>query len=189
MKWPTLFIVLAAVIGGVVGAATTPSRGGAPLLVTLQATAPCTYRDGGALPDAKCTPGAINHAVTQKTIGKTICVPGWTSTVRPPVTVTEPEKRVALRQYGYAFGTSLAGYEYDHLIPLELGGATNDLRNLFPEPHHVKVGGVDLGSFSKDVFENLLHREVCSKPGSPGHVTLAQARRYMRTDWTRTPKP
>ena len=24
--------------------------------------------------------------------------------------------------------------EYDHFVPLELGGATNDRRNLWPEP-------------------------------------------------------
>ena len=29
---------------------------------------------------------------------------------------------------------SIRDYEYDHLVPLELGGATNDPRNLWPEP-------------------------------------------------------
>ena len=29
---------------------------------------------------------------------------------------------------------SLGDYEYDHFVPLELGGATNDPRNLWPEP-------------------------------------------------------
>ncbi|MBV8598859.1 MAG: hypothetical protein JO017_08565, partial [Actinobacteria bacterium] len=30
------------------------------------------------------TPGATNPDVTQATIGSTICVRGWTATVRPP---------------------------------------------------------------------------------------------------------
>lgn len=145
-------------------------------------TPPCVYLASGALPDPKCTPGAVNHAVTQATIRKTICVPGWTATVRPPVGVTEPEKRVSLRQYGYVFGTSLADYEYDHLIPLELGGATNDLRNLFPEPHHVRLTAGDEGSYAKDAVENRLHALVCD-----GKMKLAVARRIMRTDWRKAP--
>jgi hypothetical protein len=37
-----------------------------------------------ALPDRTRTPGALNPKVTQATIGTTICVRGWTQTVRPP---------------------------------------------------------------------------------------------------------
>ena len=37
-----------------------------------------------ALPDPTRTPGALNPEVTQATIGATICVRGWTQTVRPP---------------------------------------------------------------------------------------------------------
>jgi hypothetical protein len=36
-----------------------------------------------ARPDPHRTPGAINPAVTQDTIASTICVKGWTRTVRP----------------------------------------------------------------------------------------------------------
>jgi hypothetical protein len=138
----------------------------------------CQYGASGALPDPSCTPGAINHAVTQATIGKTICVPGWTTSIRPDVRVTEPEKLVSMRQYGYAFGTSPSNYEYDHLIPLELGGAANDLKNLFPEPHHVRIGNFDQGSFMKDKTENKLHYMVCH-----GQMKLWSARKIMRVDW------
>ena len=41
-----------------------------------------------ALPDPARTPGALNPEVTQATIGATICVRGWTQTVRPPQAYT-----------------------------------------------------------------------------------------------------
>jgi hypothetical protein len=42
-----------------------------------------------ALPNPTRTPGAINPAVTQANIGETICMKGWTKTVRPPERYTE----------------------------------------------------------------------------------------------------
>jgi len=38
----------------------------------------------GDLPDPALTPGAINSDVTQDNIHNTVCVRGWTKTVRPP---------------------------------------------------------------------------------------------------------
>jgi len=38
----------------------------------------------GDLPDSATTPGAINPDVRPDTIRSTICVEGWTRTVRPP---------------------------------------------------------------------------------------------------------
>src|SRR5258708_214889 len=89
----------------------------------------CQYRLGGALPDPSplCTPGAINAAVTQATIGRTICVRGWTATIRPPVSYTSALKRKQMTAYA-ASGTT-GQYEEDHLISLELGGAPRDPRN------------------------------------------------------------
>lgn len=58
----------------------------------------CSYRGHGlyALPDPRCTPGAIGPAVTQANIHHTICVAGYTARVRPPEDVTEIEKRLSL---------------------------------------------------------------------------------------------
>ena len=50
-------------------------------------------------PDPRCTPGTLNPQVTQATIGRTICRSGWTSTVRPAESITEPEKFASLRAY------------------------------------------------------------------------------------------
>jgi hypothetical protein len=69
--------------------------------------------------------------VTQANIDQTICVSGYTTTVRPPESVTEAVKVRAMAAYGLA---GLGSYELDHLIPLELGGAPADIRNLWPEP-------------------------------------------------------
>lgn len=151
---------------------------GPPTAATTQRS-PCHFRDGGALPDPRCTPGAVNHTVTQKTIRTTICTPGWAASVRPDVTVTEPWKFRAMRAYGIDTSAGHAQlYEYDHLIPIEVGGAVLDTRNLFPEPHEPAA----TGSYAKDKVENRLKAEVCA-----GKVTLAAARRAIRTDWRTAP--
>lgn len=108
------------------------------------------------------TPGALNPDVTQQTIRSTICVSGWTRTVRPPVSYTNHLKEVGLRQYGLT--GQLSAYQEDHLISLELGGSPNDPRNLWPEPYP-RAARVDQ-------MENALNREVCA-----GTLTLADAQR------------
>jgi hypothetical protein len=121
-------------------------------------------------PDRHCTPGALDPRVTQSNIQRTICVLGWTSTVRPPVSVTEPEKRASMAAYG-ATGP-LSAYEYDHFVPLQLGGAVNDPRNLWPEP--------GASPNPKDTVESDLRSAVCA-----GRMTLADAQRAIVSDWTK----
>lgn len=129
------------------------------------------------LPNRTLTPGALNPAVTQATIHRTICVSGWTATVRPPSSYTTRLKRTQLVTYGYR-DRLLADYEEDHLVSLELGGSPGSPKNLWPEPHHVRVGGLDLGSIAKDGFENYLRRQVCA-----GRLTLARARAEVERNW------
>ena len=152
------------------GTTTSSTTSGA----TTQAPASCSYRDGGALPDTRCTPGATNPDVTPASIDSTICKKGWTKTVRPPVSVTGPQKLASMKQYGVG-DQSPGDFEYDHLISLELGGAPDDTRNLWPEPHDVSG---DQGSFAKDKVENKLKREICD-----GSITLAAAQQEISTDW------
>jgi hypothetical protein len=108
------------------------------------------------------TPGVLNPAVTQATIGSTICVRGWTSTVRPPVSYTNHVKEVQLGQYGLR--GALSPFQEDHLVSLELGGNPTDARNLWPEPYP-RAAEVDR-------IENQLNHEVCT-----GALTLAEAQR------------
>jgi hypothetical protein len=130
----------------------------------------CRARGFGlyAEPDPACTPGALNPAVTQATIAQTICVSGWTETVRPSESVTEPEKVASLAAYGDS--GSPHEYEYDHLVSLELGGALNDARNLWPEP--------GASPNPKDSVENALHRMVCDD-----QLQLTQAQHIIATNW------
>ena len=121
------------------------------------------------MPDPHCTPGALNPAVTQASINQTICVPGYTKTIRPPESITEPEKLASMAAYGYG-GQSPSGFEYDHLVSLELGGAANDPRNLWPE--------TGASPNPKDSVENTLHDLVCS-----GQMSLTQAQHIIATDW------
>ncbi|MDX6413416.1 MAG: hypothetical protein QOH23_826 [Gaiellaceae bacterium] len=110
--------------------------------------------------DAARTPGVLNPDVTQATIGSTICVRGWTKTVRPPTSYTNALKVKQMREYGV--GGSLSDYQEDHLISLELGGHPTDPRNLWPEPYP-RASDVDS-------IENELNGKVCS-----GALTLAVA--------------
>jgi hypothetical protein len=125
-------------------------------------------------PDPHCASGAVNPAVTQATIGSTICRSGWTATVRPPTSVTEPEKFASLAAYGMRGSPSR--FEYDHFVPLELGGAVNDPRNLWPEPDYATRSGFYLNP--KDRLENALKRMVCRNA-----MTLAQAQRMIAANW------
>jgi hypothetical protein len=127
-----------------------------------------------ARPDARCTPGALNPQVKPATISTTICRSGWTSTVRPPESITRPEKLASLPAYSDQLGAS--AYEYDHLVPLELGGAVNDPRNLWPEPDYGVRAGFYLNP--KDRLERVLNRLVCD-----GAMPLATAQRLIATDW------
>lgn len=141
----------------------------AALVATLSHARPsCHVR--GKLPDPVCSPGALNPAVTQATIHSTICVPGWTKTVRPSTRYTNSLKAAQIKAYGYS-DTKLADYEEDHVVPLEVGGAPSDPRNLWPESPP--------SPNAKDRVENLLHAEVCA-----GRVTLATAQREIAKDWT-----
>lgn len=127
-----------------------------------------------AMPNPHLTPGAIDPRVTQANIHQTICVRGYTRTVRPPESYTERLKRRQIAQYGYT-DRRLRSYEEDHLISLELGGSPTDPRNLWPEPHHV-VGG--WGSFAKDKLENRLHRMVCLSK-----ISLRRAQSLIAYHW------
>jgi hypothetical protein len=120
-------------------------------------------------PDASCTPGEVDSRVQQSNIKTTICVSGYTETVRPPVTYTDALKVQQIREYGYT-DTNPKDYEEDHFIPLELGGNPTDPRNLWPE--------LGPSPNPKDKVEGELKRLVCS-----GKMTLDDARQKIRTNW------
>jgi hypothetical protein len=152
--------------GGDAGAAGLPAGDGRS---PMPAADSCRLgnRDGQPLPDSRCTPGALNPAVTQANIDDTICKTGWTRTVRPPAGKTSRMK--AQSAGSYALSPDERG-EYDHLVSLELGGAPDDPRNLWVEPGAIPN--------PKDGVENKLNQAVCSNL-----IPLATAQRAIAANW------
>ncbi|MET3135153.1 hypothetical protein AAKU55_005456 [Oxalobacteraceae bacterium GrIS 1.11] len=120
------------------------------------------------LPNPAYTPGSTSPAVTQANIHKTICVPGYTATVRPPSSYTSALKARQLASYYKGNCTAATGCEEDHLIALEIGGNPTDEKNLWPEPN----------AQAKDSCENRLKKDVCS-----GAMTLKDAQVGISGDW------
>jgi hypothetical protein len=133
---------------------------GAAVLAVTALVAASRERHVSVVADAVRTPGMLNPDVTQATIGSTICVHGWTRSVRPPTDYTNALKVRQMRAYGESGDPS--DYQEDHLISLELGGHPTDPRNLWPEPYP-RAADVDQ-------MENELNRKVCA-----GELTLAEA--------------
>jgi hypothetical protein len=129
---------------------------------------------GAILPNSVRTPGATNTNVTQADIDSTICVRGWTATIRPPATYTTGLKKQQLAT-GYTRGgdTATGDYEEDHLVSLELGGSPTSPLNLWPEPYSSPDG-----ARVKDQLENKLRELVCA-----GAIQLATAQTAIATNW------
>ena len=120
---------------------------------------------------AALVPGATNPAVTQANIHQTVCVSGWTATIRPPASYTNRLKRQQMARFNLPGEPHL--YEEDHLISLEIGGNPTDPANLWPEPWDG-----EWGAHKKDRLENALKRRVCS-----GQMTLSDAQHAIASDW------
>ena len=146
---------------------------GAAVVVAGAVPVAALGRDPG-LPNPGRTPGAINARVTQATIHSTICVSGYTRTIRPPESYTQRLKYSQLDGgYNLNGDTRARDYEEDHLIPLEVGGSPASVKNLWPEPRHTVWG-----ASRKDALENAMHRLVCA-----GQVSLVTAQRVFATNW------
>lgn len=127
------------------------------------------------IPDRSRTPGAINPAVTQENIQSTICVAGWTKTIRPPTSYTDALKKRQLRDLGLE--NMPQDYHEDHLVPLCVGGHPSDERNLWSQP------GVGRWTDKiKDQLESSVCRAVCR-----GGMTLEQGQAVFLSepDWTK----
>nr|WP_254553286.1 hypothetical protein [Kitasatospora sp. MMS16-BH015] len=170
--------------GAGIGGAAIPIGAGPQATYSVQkqpAAGTCHYHytpAGQPLPDPSCTPGALSPAVTQATLAQTICKQGgYTSTIRPPVSITGKEKIENAKSYAYT--GPMGDAEYDHLISLQLGGDPDDARNLWvqpPSPGHVPGKGPNN---PKDSVETHLHTAICK-----GQVQLAAAQQAIATDWT-----
>jgi hypothetical protein len=148
----------------------------APVFVSPQSMTTTAAKVGPAwaYPDPTRTPGLTNREITQGNIQQTICNSKWTTaSIRPPVSYTTHLKKKQIQQWDLP-GT-VADYEEDHLISLELGGNPTDPRNLWPEPFSPIPGARE-----KDVVEKYLHAQVCA-----GTMRLEEAQTAIVGDWYR----
>lgn len=136
-------------------------KGAAPRQPTDRIAPAPETRKGGDLP--------LNPDVTQATIGETICVKGWTATIRPPASYTNAIKVGRLRAQGLPLEL-IGDFKLDHRIPLALGGAPSDPRNLILQD----ADDAD----QKDDTERCFARAVCA-----GRISLEDAQRRIWSDW------
>ena len=108
---------------------------------------------------------AINQNVTQDIIQQTICVPGYTKTIRPPVSQTNKIKRDMMEQQG--IDSAVRPYiALDHIIPMALGGHPSDLENFQLISHRENA--------RKSRIEVKLQCLVCT-----GQISLSEAQKAM----------
>jgi hypothetical protein len=122
--------------------------------------------------DRDCDPGARNPDVTQATIHQTICVPGWSASVRPPTSYTSKLRDAEMLTY-YGPGVPATAVREDHLIAQSLGGHLTDPLNLWPQPVEA--------SYAKDQDTRALRAKVCA---IPQQMTLEAAQAEILAKWT-----
>jgi hypothetical protein len=118
---------------------------------------------GSVLPDRQLTPGAV---VTDDVA--TVCRSGYASSVRPRGAEWADIKAAARSRYEAA--GEPVGTVGDHLVPLALGGAPRDLRNVWLQPYS--------DAHSKDLVEMQLWVLVCD-----GRMDLRAAQQRIAADW------
>ena len=125
-------------------------------------------------------PGAISQEVTQENIHQTICVAGYTKTIRPPTSYTKPIEAQKVAQYNARNHTHFTPEEgeLDHVISLQLGGHPSDLKNLTFQPYDTYIDTMRIGAKEKDAVETYLKRRVCE-----GTLPLKDAQEMIVRDW------
>ncbi len=127
------------------------------------------------LPNPSLTPGAARSVSLAE-----LCTAEHDEVVRPVSVAVQKE---VFREYGIATARP-ADYEVDFLITPGLGGS-DDIRNLWPEPH----SHTPWNSYAKDQLEDHLHSLVCggklSLPTAQGEIAsnwIVAYRKYFHTD-------
>ena len=115
---------------------------------------------------------ALNPDVTEETLGQTICVTGYTATIRPSTGYTNGVKKKLLRE-ARIDESHISEYELDHLIPLAVGGHPRKLSNLQVQPWYGENSATE-----KDGLERRLQHMVCN-----GEINLIDAQYCIAEDW------
>jgi hypothetical protein len=140
----------------------TPATASAPAVVA--ADLPCVQTGYGCIP--------LNPDVNEDTVMQTICVPGYTQTVRPSSSYTNGIKAKLLRENGID-ESMMRYYELDHIVPLALGGHPRKPANLALQPWDGEHGAI-----RKDLLERRLQIMVCR-----GELQLTDAQACIAEDW------
>jgi hypothetical protein len=110
-----------------------------------------------------------NPTVTPSTIQSTICVKGWSASIRPPLSYTNRIKKQKMADMGLPLEL-IGDFQLDHKLPISLGGSAHDPRNLVLQ---------DLDEAEeKDIVERCLRIAVCA-----GAVDLGEAQQAVWIDW------
>jgi len=115
---------------------------------------------------------ALNPDVTEGTVKRTICVPGYTKSVRPATSYTNGVKAKLLTEAGID-QSRIGDFELDHIVPLALGGHPRKLSNLVLQPWEGEHGAK-----RKDSLEVRMHSLVCH-----GEVGLTEAQACIAENW------
>jgi hypothetical protein len=153
----------------------------APLAtISVPTAGSCTAqtRNGMAVPDPKCTPGAVNPTLTLAVLKdpkfRTCCVRDGVE--------SEEAKHIVYKWYGIPDPPGNIGEhqvcELDHLISLELGGA-DSLDNVWPQCGSDTAVLKDRYFKQKDFVEDYLAAQVRN-----GGITLDAAQHGIASDWT-----
>ena len=115
---------------------------------------------------------ALNSDVTEESVAKTICVVGYTATIRPATNYTNGVKAKLLEEAGQD-RSQMGAYELDHIIPLAVGGHPRKLSNLTLQPWYGENSATE-----KDGLERRLQHMVCN-----GEISLTDAQFCIAEDW------
>ena len=115
---------------------------------------------------------ALNPDVTEDSLAQTICVVGYTATIRPSTTYTNGVKAKLLKEAGLDL-SHMADFELDHIIPLAVGGHPRKVSNLQLQPWQGENSAT-----AKDGLKRRLQRMVCD-----GQIKLADAQHCIAENW------
>jgi hypothetical protein len=130
---------------------------------------PIAFGDPAA--DRAPVPGSVT--VPEPTMAQ-LCTGGYVKKTTPSAAVTNPIKASLLAESSFA-DRDPSHYVLDQLIPIELGGAPTDARNLWLQTEAMAA--------VKERDERRLRTELCA-----GRITLAAAQTQMVTNWGPLPK-
>ncbi len=148
------------------------------LLALAAALAGCSTVPQGARtpeqarPTSRVPARALNPDVRPETVQQTICVPGYTASVRPSTSFTNGVKLKLMRDSNLPADRA-SDFELDHRVALALGGHPRALENLSLQPWEGEAGAK-----RKDRLERRLQQLVCA-----GKVALDRAQGALYFDW------